>query len=126
MPDPELWIPLVDEPIGALVAGIEESDPELTRLVSTPRRLLAFRTFAYVRVGILLGRMLMEQGVGAHDESETWVDVLLRDPVHRDRIESEIRAVAREVAADERLDGDTGHDDGARERFRVLARKLER
>ena len=50
MPGPEeLWMPVVDEPIGSLVAQIQEEDPELDALVSSPRRLLAFRTFAFIR-----------------------------------------------------------------------------
>ena len=55
----DLWIPLVDEPIGSIVARIQEEDPELGGLVASPHRLLAFRTFAYIRVGILLGELLV-------------------------------------------------------------------
>jgi len=31
----ELWIPLVDEPIGSIVSKIQEDDAEITRLVAT-------------------------------------------------------------------------------------------
>ena len=57
----EFWIPLVDEPIGAIVAQIQQERPEIGALVDSPRKLLAFRTFAYIRVGILLGQLLVEQ-----------------------------------------------------------------
>jgi hypothetical protein len=42
----DVWIPLVDEPIGSIVAQIHEEDSELDALVASPHRLLAFRTFA--------------------------------------------------------------------------------
>ena len=48
----EIWLPLVDEPIGTIVAQIQADDPEIERLVGSPRRILAFRTFAYIRVGV--------------------------------------------------------------------------
>ena len=51
----EIWLPLVDEPIGSIVAQIQADDPEIERLVGSPRRVLAFRTFAYIRVGVKLG-----------------------------------------------------------------------
>ena len=51
----DIWIPLVDEPIGSIVAEIQREHPEIDRLVSTPHRVLAFRTFAYIRVGLVLG-----------------------------------------------------------------------
>ncbi len=44
----ELWIPLVDEPIGSIVQQIIDENPEIARLVESPRRILAFRTFAYI------------------------------------------------------------------------------
>jgi len=63
----ELWIPLVDEPIGSIVARIQEEDPELDALVASPHRLLAFRTFAYIRVGLLLGELLVESDLDPYD-----------------------------------------------------------
>jgi hypothetical protein len=120
----ELWIPLVDEPIGSIVARIQEEDPELDELVSTPGRLLAFRTFAYIRVGLLLGELLVEQDPEAADGAETWVEQLLARPEHRDAVAREVRAVANEIAADPAYeDEDLGPDDEARERFRDFARK---
>jgi hypothetical protein len=94
-------------------------------LVSSPHRILAFRTFAYIRVGILLGQLLFEADVPPYDGSETWVDALLRDPKHREAIIEEVRAVAREIAADPRYaeEESLGPDAAARERFRAFARE---
>jgi hypothetical protein len=121
----ELWIPLVDEPIGSIVAHIQEEDPELDALVSSPHRLLAFRTFAYIRVGLLLGELLVDEDVDPYDGSENWVESLLADPAHRDAVAREVRAVADEIAADPSYGGDDplGPDDEARQRFREFAKK---
>jgi hypothetical protein len=125
MADEEIWVPLVDEPIGAFVTQLQEEDAELAALVASPKRQLAFRTFAYIRVGVLLGSLLVENDV-ASDASQTWVDRLLADPEHRAAVIEEIRAVAREVAADPKLAElePVGPDDEARERFRRFAKKL--
>ena len=122
----EVWLPLVDEPIGSIVAQIQADDPEIERLVGSPRRILAFRTFAYIRVGVKLGELLVENDVPPYDGSDTWVELLLRDPSNRGAIAAEVRAVAEEVAADPRYgkEDDLGPDEGARERFREFARKL--
>ena len=61
MPDLEnLWIPLVDEPIGSIVQQIQDENPEIGKLVESPHRILAFRTFAYIRTGMLLGQLLFD------------------------------------------------------------------
>jgi hypothetical protein len=121
----EIWIPLVDEPIGSIVRQIQQDEPEIARLVGTPHRVLAFRTFAYIRVGILLGRLLVENDLPPYDGSETWIEALLRDPAHRARVVREVRTVAEEIAADPRYaqDEELGPDEGARERFREFARR---
>jgi hypothetical protein len=121
----EIWLPLVDEPIGAIVQQIQEDESEIDRLVSSPHRILAFRTFAYIRVGILLGELLFEADLPPYDGSETWVETLLREPKHRDAILEEVRAVAREIAADPRYaeEEPLGPDEAARERFRAFARE---
>ena len=120
----ELWIPLVDEPIGALVQQVEEDDPEVARLVCSPRRLLAFRTFAYIRVGIVLGQLLVENDVTPADGDETWIERLVRDPENRAAVEREVRAVAHEIAADPQYAEEEllEPDDGARARIRSLVR----
>jgi hypothetical protein len=122
----EVWLPLVDEPIGSIVAQIQADDPEIQRLVGSPRRILAFRTFAYIRVGMKLGELLMESDVAPYDGTETWVELLLHDPANRDAIVREVTAVAEEIAADPRFAEDelVGPDAAARERFREFARKL--
>ena len=126
MGEEDLWLPIVDEPIGELVAQMQADDPEVSALVASPRRQLAFRTFAYVRAGILLGSLLVEHDV-TNEGARTWIDELLADPAHRSAVEEEIRAVAREVAADPKLADDEplGPDEAARERFRAFARGLE-
>ncbi len=121
----DLWIPLVDEPIGRIVAQVEEGEPEIRALVESPRRLLAFRTFAYIRVGLLLGQLLVDQDLEPYDGSDTWVDQLMRDPAHSARVRAEVRAVAGEIAADPRYadEGRLGPDDDARARFREFAKR---
>jgi hypothetical protein len=121
----EVWIPLVDEPIGGIVARIQEADPELDALVASPTRLLAFRTFAYIRVGLLLGELLMDEDVGPYDGTENWVEILLANPAHRDSVTREVRAVAEEIAADPSYADEEplGPDDEMRRRFREFAKK---
>jgi hypothetical protein len=125
MPGPEeLWMPVVDEPIGSLVAQIQEESPELDQLVSSPHRLLAFRTFAFIRVGLLLGELLVDEDLEP-DEAETWVERLLADPEHRAAVVREVRAVAEEVAADPAYaeEESVGPDEETRRRFRKFAKK---
>jgi hypothetical protein len=121
----ELWIPLVDEPIGSIVQTIVDEHPDLAKLVESPHRILAFRTFAYIRCGVLLGQLLFENDVPAYDGSESWVEALLRNPAHHDALAAEVRTVAEEIAADPSYADDErlGPDDGARARFREFARK---
>jgi hypothetical protein len=123
--DDELWIPLVDEPIGAIVRQIQIEDPEIDRLVASSHRILAFRTFAYIRTGIVLGPLLFEHEVPDYDGSESWVDALLRNPNHHAALAREVRAVAEEIAADPKYADDEplGPDDAARDRFRQFARE---
>jgi hypothetical protein len=123
----DFWVPLVDEPIGSVVDEIQADHPEIDRLVRSPRRILAFKTFAYIRVGLLLGELLVNHDLPP-EGAETWVETLLRDPAHHARVVQEVRTVAEEVAADPRYaeDESLGPDAGARERFREFAReKLE-
>jgi hypothetical protein len=124
-PEPEVWLPLVDEPIGSIVAEIQRDDPQVATVGGSMHRILAFRTFAYLRVGILLGQLLMERELDPYDGSETWVEQLMRNPEIRRRITEEVRAVAQEVAEDPRYldDEPLGPDDEARTRFREFARK---
>src|ERR1700746_3192633 len=121
----DLWIPLVDEPIGGIVERIERENDDIARLVQSPHRLLAFRTFAYIRCGILLGQLLFDNDLPAYDGSESWVDGLLRNPEPRAALTAEVRAVAEEVAGDPRYDdeGPLGPDEETKARFRAFARE---
>src|SRR4051812_38490500 len=121
----ELWIPLVDEPIGSIVQAIVDESPDLGALVESPHRILAFRTFAYIRCGLLLGQLLFDNDVPAYDGSESWVEALLRNPAHHEALAAEVRAVAQEIPTDPKYADDEplGPDDEARARFREFARK---
>jgi hypothetical protein len=121
----EVWIPLVDEPIGSIVGEIQREHPEIEALVDSPRKLLAFRTFAYIRVGILLGRLLVEHDVEPADGSSTWAEQLLQDPQHQEEVVNEVRAVAKEIASDPAYANDAplGPDDSERARFVEFAKK---
>ena len=125
MPDLEdLWIPLVDEPIGSIVDRIQHENPEVARLVESRGRVLPFRTFAYNRVGIVLGQLLFDNDLPAYDGSETWVEALLRDPAHHAALTREVRNVAEDIAADPRYADDEplGPDEGVRERLLKVVR----
>jgi hypothetical protein len=126
MSDEEIWLPLVDEPIGAFVSKLQEEDEELAALVASPRRQLAFRTFAYIRVGVLLGSLLVDSDVDT-EGPRTWVEQLLADPKHRAEAVEEVKRVAREVAVDPELgeEENVGPDEEARERFRRFASELD-
>ncbi len=120
----EIWLPLVDEPLGDVVDGIQRENPDIARLVESPHRILAFRTFAYIRVGLLLGQLLVDDDdLDASDGN--WVDMLLAKPEHQEAIVREVRAVAEEIAADPRYaeEEPLGPDDAARERFKAFARE---
>jgi len=121
----DLWIPLVDEPLGSIIEQIQRENPEIARLIESPHRILAFRTFAYIRCGLLLGQLLFDNDVPAYDGSESWIGALLRDPAHHEALTQEVRAVAEEIAADPKYadEGPLGPDDAARERFRAFARE---
>ena len=121
----DIWIPLVDEPIGGIIDQIQRENPDIGKLVESPNRVLAFRTFAYIRVGIVLGQLLFDNDLPPYDGSDSWIDLLLKDPAHREALEQEVRAVAEEIAADPKYADDEplGPDDDARARFKEFARK---
>jgi hypothetical protein len=119
----EVWIPLVDEPIGTIVAQIQADHAEIGQLVDSPQRLLAFKTFAYIRVGLVLGELLVENDIEPYNGSQTWIEQLLGNPEHRARVVEEVRTVADEVARDIPPDAPVGPDEAVRERFRDFARR---
>ena len=124
MPAPEeIWLPLVDEPIGDIVDEIQREHPEIAALVESPHRILAFRTFAYIRVGLKLGELLVDSDVEPTDR--TWVESLLAAPEHKRALVDEVRSVAEEIAADPKYADEErlGPDDATRERFKAFAKQ---
>ena len=118
-------MPLVDEPIGSIVDRILREDPALAAQIETPRRILAFKTFAHIRTGLVLGQLLVDHDLPDDDGSDGWVESLMRDPGRRDAVEQEVRAVAAEIvsAPEYADDAALGPDEAARERFRACARE---
>jgi len=119
----EVWIPLVDEPIGTIVAQIQAEHAEIGQLVDSPPRLLAFKTFAYIRVGLVLGELLVENDIEPYNGSRTWIEQLLGNPEYRARVVKEVQAVAEQVARDIPPEAPVVPDEAARERFRDFARR---
>jgi hypothetical protein len=121
----ELWIPLVDEPIGTFVSELLEEHHDIAKAVDSPRRMLAFRTFAYLRVGMLLGRLLIERDLDVTDGSPSWAEKLLAEPDVHELAVAEVRTVAEELAADPAYDDDTtvGPDEAERARFLEFAKR---
>lgn len=122
MTEPEqAWVPLVDGPIGEIVDRVQEEHPEIADWVDTPSRLLAFRTFAFIRLGILLGRLLVERDV----EGEDWVQQLIEDPDCYDEIVREVLAVAEDTANEPGYASEAavGPSNEERERFVEFAKR---
>ena len=68
----DLWLPLVDEPIRAIVSEIEAEDPACAS--SSPRRKSSSPSEpSRTSASGSFGRLLMEEEVEAYDGSETWV-----------------------------------------------------
>ena len=122
MSEPEqAWIPLVDGPIGAIVDRVQEEHPEIGELIDSPNRLLAFRTFAYIRVGILLGSWLIDRDL----EPEGWIEQLLDDPACYDEVVREVLAVAEDTADEPGYEREepVGPSDEERARFAEFAKR---
>jgi len=117
----EAWIPLVDGPIGAIVDRVQEEHPEIAELIDSPNRLLAFRTFAYIRVGIVLGRLLVERDL----EPEGWIEQLLEDPDCYEEVVREVLAVAEDTADEPGYEREepVGPSDEERTRFAEFAKR---
>jgi hypothetical protein len=121
MTEQQAWIPLVEGPIGAIVDRVQAEHPEIADSVDSPSRLLAFRTFAHLRIGILLGRLLVERDL----EGDDWVGRLLEDPDCYEEIVREVLAVAKDTAdeADREPEGPVGPSNEERERFADFAKR---
>jgi hypothetical protein len=117
----EAWLPLVDGPIGTIIDRVQEEHPEIGEVIDSPSRLLAFRTFAYIRVGILLGRLLVERDL----EGDDWVERLLEDQACYDEVVREVLAVAEDTAGEPGHEGESrvGPSDEERERFAEFAKR---
>jgi hypothetical protein len=118
----DLWIPLVDESIGEIVMQIEAEHPEIAELLDSPQKLLAFRTFANIRAGIVLGRLLVERDLAPAADGDPWVQQLAREPDVRDELVQELREVAEQLAEEDEEEA-AAPDAAARERFRAFARR---
>jgi hypothetical protein len=118
----DLWIPLVDESIGEIVMQIENEHPEIAESLDSPHKLLAFRTFANIRTGIVLGRLLVERDLAPAANDDPWVQQLAREPDVRAELVQELRDVAEQLAEEDEEDV-AAPDAAARERFRAFARR---
>jgi hypothetical protein len=118
----DLWIPLVDESIGEIVMQIEAEHPEIAEQLDSPQKLLAFRTFANIRAGIVLGRLLVERDLAPSAGGDPWVQQLAREPGVRDELVQELREVAEQLAEEDDEEA-AAPDAAARERFRSFARR---
>ena len=45
----------------------------------SPNRVLAFRTFAYIRVGVVLGQLLFDNDLPPYDGSDNWIELLFKE-----------------------------------------------
>jgi hypothetical protein len=119
-PQEEAWIPLVDGPIGAVVDRVQEEHPEIAGLIDSPSRLLAFRTFAFIRIGMLLGQLLVERDL----EGDDWVERLLEDHECYEVVVREVMAIAKDTADESGQPGEgVGPSDEERVRFSEFAKR---
>ena len=123
----EIWLPHRRRADRQYRRADQADDPEIERLVGSPRQILAFRTFAYIRVGVKLGELLVDNDVRRPTTAPTTgssCSYALRRTARRSR--REVRAVADEIAADPRCSEDEqlGPDQAARDRF-PFARTLD-
>jgi hypothetical protein len=116
----DAWLTLVDGPIGAIVDRVQREQPRIAELIDSPRRLLAFRTFAYIRVGMLLGRLLVERDFEPDKAAESWAEQLAADPDCYAEVVREVLAVAEETAAEPEDTGETPVGPGSAERARFV------
>ena len=87
--------------------------------------MLAFRTFAYIRVGIVLGQLLFDNDLPPYDGSDSLDRLAPEGPGPPRGPGAGSASVAEEIAADPKYADDEplGPDDDARARFKEFARK---
>lgn len=105
-----------------VIDQIQEGDPVLTELRNSPRHQLAFRTFACLKAGILLGQQLVERDT----QGEDWVAKLLAEPAIYDRLRAEVESVGYQIACDPSLVHERPRqpDPAMRRRFMRMAESL--
>lgn len=113
---------ICDDALDEVIEQIQEGDPVLAELRHSPRHQLAFRTFACLKAGILLGQQLVERDV----EGDDWVAQLLEDPDLYDRLRAEVESVGYQIACDPSLVHERPRqpDPAMRRRFLLLADSL--
>src|SRR2546423_12721493 len=72
----EVWIPLVDEPIGSIVAQLQAEDPEIGRPGGPPGQPAAVCTVADSPRGIPLRQPVVEEERSPHHRRETGGEAL--------------------------------------------------
>lgn len=111
-----------EEALDEVIERIQDGDPVLSELRNSPRHQLAFRTFACLRAGILLGQWLSERDVDGDD----WVAQLLEEPELYERLCAEVESVGYQIACDPSLVHERPHqpDPAMRRRFLRMAEAL--
>jgi hypothetical protein len=118
---------LLDDSLNEVINEIQYGDPVLAELADSPRHQLAFRTFAWLKAGVLLGELLVERDLEASAVTgSSWMSELLDDPEVRARLEAEVQAVGYQVAAEPALvhARPVRPDPATRERFLKMAESL--
>ena len=125
----DIWIPLVDEPIGSIVAQLQAEHPEIDRLVSRPHqhpRVPDVRLHPRRAPARPAARRATTcpTTTGPRPGSRRCCAI----PEHHQAVVAELRAVAEEIAADPRYADDEpiGPDEAARERFRDVRPRAAR
>jgi hypothetical protein len=87
--------------INDLISSIQAGDLVLSELQLSPRHQLAFRTFAWLRAGIVLGQLLMERDL--RPQEGRWVEELLADSEVREVVVEAVQKLGYQIASDPEL-----------------------
>lgn len=122
LPPNDIIADVCEDVIDAVIEEIQDGDLVLIELRNSPRHQLAFRTFACLKAGILLGQQLVERDV----EGDDWVAQLLEEPAVYDRLRAEVESVGYQIACDPSLVHERPRqpDAAMRRRFMLLAESL--